>query len=127
MATRYSDKTKKDVVDFVKKYDEEHGRGGQSAAKKQFKINPISIKKWCVEQGYAGGPVKKFRSAAGRAGGKKARRSTAGSVRSVAPAVVRTGPAPRSNPTTVTLTKMAEISAKIDALQHEFDSLKQSL
>lgn len=52
MATRYSDKTKQEVVDFVKAYDAEHGRGGESAAKKKYKINPISIKKWCVEAGY---------------------------------------------------------------------------
>lgn len=127
MATRYSDKTKKDVVDFVKRYDEEHGRGGQSAAKKQFKINPISIKKWCVEQGYTGGPIKKARPTAGKVGGRKVRRSSVRSVRAVASPVGRSTFAPRSNPTTVTLTKMAEISSKIDALQHEFDSLKQSL
>jgi hypothetical protein len=127
MATRYSEKTKKEVVDFVKKFDEEHGRGGQSAAKKQFKINPISIKKWCVEQGYEGGPVKKARPVVGKVGAKKGRRSSAGSVRIVATAVGRRADAPKINTTTVTLTKMAELSAKIDALQHEFDSLKQSL
>ena len=59
MATRYTDKTKQEVVAFVKKYDAQHGRGGQSAAKKKYKINPISIKKWCVDQGYTTGPGRK--------------------------------------------------------------------
>lgn len=49
MATRYTDQKKRELVDFVRAYDEEHGSGGQAAAKKKFGINPISIKKWCVE------------------------------------------------------------------------------
>ena len=51
MATRYTDKKKAEVVKFVENYDAKNGRGGQAAAKKKYKINPISIKKWCVEQG----------------------------------------------------------------------------
>lgn len=51
MATRYTDKKKQEVVKFVENYDQKNGRGGQAAAKKKYGINPISIKKWCVEQG----------------------------------------------------------------------------
>lgn len=49
MATRYTQEKKMEVVKFIRNYDREHGRGGQAAAKKKFQINPISIKKWCVE------------------------------------------------------------------------------
>jgi hypothetical protein len=48
MAIRYSNKTKREVVEFVRKYDKENGRGGKAAAKKKFKINAITITKWCA-------------------------------------------------------------------------------
>jgi hypothetical protein len=46
IAIRYSEKTKREVVNFVRKYDKEHGRGGKTAAKKKFGINAISITRW---------------------------------------------------------------------------------
>lgn len=47
MAFKYSEKTKREVVDFVRKYNQLNKRGGKSAARKKFGINPITITKWC--------------------------------------------------------------------------------
>ncbi|MDF1751798.1 MAG: hypothetical protein P1U89_03380 [Verrucomicrobiales bacterium] len=137
MATRYSDKTKKEVVEFVKKYDAEHGRGGQSAAKKQFKINPISIKKWCVDQGYTTGPSKKKaaakpaakpKAAPAKAGAKKGVRRGRKPAAATTTAAAKSAAAPVSSGSmTAKLKKMSDISEKIEALQAEFDALKKSL
>ena len=53
MATRYDQKTKNEVVSFIKKYNKENGRGGQSAAVKKFSINPITIRSWMEKAGVA--------------------------------------------------------------------------
>lgn len=134
MATRYSDKTKQEVVAFVKKFDDENGRGGQSAAKKKFNINPISIKKWCVDQGYVTGPSKKKKkapasNAAPKDGTKRApRKSAKRSRRTAAPAAAKSAASPvAAGSTTATLRKMSAISEKIESLQAEFETLKKSL
>lgn len=49
--SRYSEKEKQEVVEFVREFNERHGCGGQTAAKERFGINPISIKRWCVDAG----------------------------------------------------------------------------
>lgn len=43
---RYTDAQKKEVVDFVAKYNSENGRGGQSAAAKKFKVTQLTISAW---------------------------------------------------------------------------------
>lgn len=48
---RYSDAQKKEVVDFVIGYNSTHGRGGQSAASKKFKVTPLTISAWINASG----------------------------------------------------------------------------
>jgi transposase-like protein len=48
---RYSAAKKKEVTDFVKKYNSANGRGGQSAAARKFKITPLTIAAWLRNAG----------------------------------------------------------------------------
>lgn len=48
---RYSAAKKKEVIDFVKKYNSANGRGGQSAAAKKYKITPLTIAAWLRSAG----------------------------------------------------------------------------
>lgn len=43
---RYTEATKKKVVDFVGSYNAKHGRGGQSAAAKKFNVTQITVSNW---------------------------------------------------------------------------------
>jgi hypothetical protein len=43
---RYTLQEKAEVLDFVDRYNAEHGRGGQSAATKKFQLSPLSISSW---------------------------------------------------------------------------------
>ncbi|MBC7980297.1 MAG: hypothetical protein H7Y36_07015 [Armatimonadetes bacterium] len=43
---RYTPEEKKEITDFVAKYDSANGRGGKSAAVKKFGISPISLSSW---------------------------------------------------------------------------------
>lgn len=143
MATRYTEKEKEAVVSFVKAYDEKNGRGGQAAAKKEFKINPITIKKWCVERGYrpgkSGGRARRGRAAAppapveaaasSPAPAAKASRGRAGGARrggrkaAAAPAAASRG---SELGVSKSLARMVEIQVEIEKLQKEFNSLKTS-
>lgn len=117
MATRYTDEKKKEVVEFVKNYDQQNGRGGQSAARKKFEINPISIKKWCVEQGYTTPSSK-----------KKGKKPTKRSTKTPAAVAAKSAAAPvKAGSRSTTLAKMTKIQAQIESLQSEFDSLKAQL
>ena len=51
MATRYDQKTKDEVVAYIQQYNEEKGRGGQSAAVNKWKLNPITVKSWLERAG----------------------------------------------------------------------------
>ena len=51
MAIRYDQKTKDEVVAFVRQYNDENGRGGQSAAQRKWDLNPITIKAWLEKAG----------------------------------------------------------------------------
>ena len=51
MAKRYDQKTKDGVVAFIQKYNDENGRGGQSAAAKKYKLNPITVRAWMEKAG----------------------------------------------------------------------------
>lgn len=53
---RYTDAQKQEVVAFVAKYNNENGRGGQSAASKKFKVTPLTVAAWLKA---AGKPAKK--------------------------------------------------------------------
>lgn len=48
---RYSAAKKKEVIDFVKKYNSANGRGGQSAAARKFEITPLTIAAWLRSAG----------------------------------------------------------------------------
>lgn len=111
MAKRYDQKTKDEVVAFIQKYNEENGRGGQSAAVKKWKLNPITVKAWLEKAGVAspGKSAKKKKSSGSRARAKK----TA--------ATVSTGSVSSS------LKRMVAIQEQIEALQSEYDNLKSSL
>jgi len=43
---RYTLQEKADILDFVDRYNAEHGRGGQSAATRKFGLSPLSISTW---------------------------------------------------------------------------------
>ncbi|MCW1883562.1 hypothetical protein OKA04_02410 [Luteolibacter flavescens] len=43
---RYTLQEKADVLEFVDRYNAEHGRGGQTAATKKFQLSPLSISSW---------------------------------------------------------------------------------
>lgn len=49
--TRYTDKQKAEIIDFVNKVNSEKGRGGQTIASKKFKISPITISSWLKKSG----------------------------------------------------------------------------
>lgn len=111
MATRYDQKTKDEVVAFIKDFNEENGRGGQSAAAKKWKLNPITVKAWMDKAGIKtpGKTAKKKKK--GKATGKPAVRQSPVATKSVSGALKR----------------MVSIQEQIDALQAEYDKLKKSL
>jgi hypothetical protein len=43
---RYTLQEKAEILDFVDRYNAEHGRGGQTAATKKFQLSPLSISSW---------------------------------------------------------------------------------
>ncbi len=64
---RYTEAQKNEVVDFVIQHNAKNGRGGQSAAAKQFKITPLTIGAWLKAAG-APSPGKKIKPATRKAG-----------------------------------------------------------
>lgn len=113
MAIRYDQKTKDEVVSFIQNYNEENGRGGQSAAAKKWKLNPITVKAWMEKAGV---------SSPGKSGKKKKKN---GSAKSAAPAPRKANGAPKS--VSAALKKMVKLQEQIEALQSEYNSLKSSL
>ncbi len=105
MATRYDQKTKDQVVAFIVDYNAKNGRGGQSAAAKKWKLNPITVKAWMEKAGVA---------SPGKTAKKKVRAQAGGSGRSAGSA-------------SVALKRMIAIQEKIDVLQGEYDELKAQL
>lgn len=112
MATRYDQKTKDQVVAFIKAYNDENGRGGQSAAAKKWKLNPITVKAWMGKAGLVSpGKSAKKKSSGGRkpqAATRQTSKAKTGSLSGV-------------------LTRMAGIQDQIASLQVEYDSLKSKL
>jgi hypothetical protein len=51
MASKYDDKTKEEVVAFIRQYNQENGRGGQSAAVKKWDLNAVTVKSWLEKAG----------------------------------------------------------------------------
>lgn len=112
MAKRYDQKTKDEVVAFIKQFNDENGRGGQAAASKKYNLNPITIKSWLQKAGVkTPGKTGKKRKGAQKtraAGAVRASRSASGSGAGA-------------------LERMLQIRNDISKLENEFDSLKASL
>ena len=91
MATRYDQKTKDEVVAYIQQYNEEKGRGGQSAAVNKWKLNPITVKSWLEKAGVEtpGKGGKKKRKA-----GRPAKAASAKAPK--APRAVKAAKAPRA-------------------------------
>ena len=117
MATRYDQKTKDEVVSFIQKFNEENGRGGQSAAAKKWNLNPITVKAWMEKAGVA---------SPGKTAKKKKKRKPASSANgSTKTTAGRTTTVPKS--VSGALKRMVEIQEKIESLQGEYEKLKKSL
>ncbi|MAS96142.1 MAG: hypothetical protein CMO55_23315 [Verrucomicrobiales bacterium] len=108
MAVRYDKKTKDEVVDFVRAYNEENGRGGQSAAVEKFSINPVTIKNWLTSAGV---------STPGKAG-KKRKGNTSPN---------RKAAAQKVSSTLDVLKRMSKLQEEMASLHAEYDRLKQQL
>lgn len=65
---RYTDEEKNDVLAFVQKYNDDNGRGGQSAASKKYGISQLTIASWLKSDAPASG--KRGRKAASAKGGR---------------------------------------------------------
>jgi phosphoserine phosphatase len=64
---RYTDEEKNDILSFVQKYNDDNGRGGQSAASKKYGISQLTIASWLKSGASSGG--KRGRKAASSKGG----------------------------------------------------------
>lgn len=111
MAKRYTQETKDEVVDFVREFNRNNGRGGQSAAVAKWELNPLTVKAWLDRAGIAT-PGK-------RATKIKSDKSSAKKSKSKFTAV------PDSD--IAVLKRMAEIKESMAALQSEYESLKLML
>lgn len=47
---RYTAEEKSEIAAFIEKHDTENGRGGKSAAVKQYGVSPISIASWSMSK-----------------------------------------------------------------------------
>lgn len=128
MATRYDQKTKDEVVAYIQQYNEEKGRGGQSAAVNKWKLNPITVKSWLeragVETPGKGGKKK-------RKPGRPAKDESAKAPK--APRAAKAAKAPRAakaesgDGVSSTLQRMMAVQTQIVALQNEYEKLKGKL
>jgi hypothetical protein len=118
MAIRYDQKTKDEVVAYVQKYNEEKGRGGQSAAVKKWDLNPITVKAWLEKAGV---------ETPGR-GGKKKRKGGATAKAAAVKAPKEPKPSTKSTDgVSATLQRMIAIQGQIAALEAEYAKLKGKL
>ena len=123
MAIRYDQKTKDEVVAFITQYNEENGRGGQSAAASKWKLNPITVKAWMEKAGVAS-PGKSSKKK------KKAAKGTRKQAAAKAPQAARGTKATStksSGSVAGSLKRMVEIQEQIESLQAEYESLKSTL
>ncbi len=133
MAKRYDQNTKDEVVAYVQQYNEEHGRGGQTAAVNKWKLNPITVKSWLEKAGVAtpgrGGKKKRPAGRVAKKTGTKARRTAkapaAKAAAAKAPAKQAAAAATGSDDVVShTLQRMLSIQSQIFALQSEYDELR---
>ena len=112
--TRYSEEEKQRIVDFVNTYNAEHGRGGQSAAVREFDLSAITVAAWLKRAGI-------------RTGGRTAKLIRAGvvpNVPSVSPAITsKVGQLlDVSDEIRKTEMELAKLRAKYDALSSQIRS-----
>lgn len=121
MAIRYDQKTKDEVVAFITKYNDENGRGGQSAAAAKWKLNPITVKAWMEKAGVSSpGKSSKKKKKAGKPGRKPAAAAKAPrSTKATAPKAARS--------VSSALKRMVTIQEQIQELQSEYNALKATL
>ena len=136
MATRYDQKTKDEVIAFIQSYNEEKGRGGQSAAVKKWDLNPVTVKSWLSKAGVetpgrrgkkkgkagkAGKAVRSPKVAAAKSGRKPGRPAKVAGKPGRKPAVVGVGDL------AATLNRMVAIRSEIASLESEYAKLKAIL
>ena len=136
MATRYDQKTKDEVIAFIQSYNEEKGRGGQSAAVKKWDLNPVTVKTWLSKAGVetpgrrgkkkgkagkAGKAVRSPKVAAAKSGRKPGRPAKVAGKPGRKPAVVGVGDL------AATLNRMVAIRSEIASLESEYAKLKAIL
>lgn len=124
MAIRYDQKKKDEVVAFVQQFNEEKGRGGQSAAVKKWELNPITVKSWLERAGIV---------TPGRGGKKKRKGGVAVKATKVAKETAASEPKVSKAPSKSTegvsglLQRMISIQGQIEALEGEYAKLKGRL
>jgi hypothetical protein len=136
MATRYDQKTKDEVIAFIQSYNEEKGRGGQSAAVKKWDLNPVTVKSWLSKAGVetpgrrgkkkgkagkAGKAVRSPKVAAAKSGRKPGRPAKVAGKPGRKPAVVGVGDL------AATLNRMVAIRSEIASLESDYARLKAIL
>ena len=128
MASKYDQKTKDEVIAFIQTYNEEKGRGGQSAAVKKWNLNPVTVKSWLSKAGV---------ETPGR-GGKKKRKPGKPGRPAKAVKAANPGRKPGRKPgrpsviagagdLAATLNRMVAIRSEIAALEGEYAKLKAKL
>jgi len=137
MATRYDQKTKDEVVAYIQQYNEEKGRGGQSAAVNKWKLNPITVKSWLEKAGVEtpgkGGKKKRKPGRPPKAASEKAPKAPRAAKAPKAAKAAKEAKAPRaanadaSDLLSITLHRMMAIQSQIGALQSEYEKLKGKL
>lgn len=128
MATRYDQKTKDEVVAYIQQYNEEKGRGGQSAAVNKWKLNPITVKSWLEKAGVEtpgkGGKKKRKPGRPAKAESAKAPKAPRAAKAVKTP---RASKAESGDGVSSTLQRMMAIQSQIVALQNEYEKLKGKL
>lgn len=140
MASRYDQKTKDEVIAFIQSYNQEKGRGGQSAAVKKWDLNPVTVKSWLSKAGVEtpGRGGKKKKAKAGKPGrpakAAKAAKSGRKPGRPAKAAAGKPGRKPGRKPAIIgagdlaaTLNRMVAIRSEIASLESEYAKLKAIL
>ena len=131
MATRYDQKTKDEVVAYIQQYNKDKGRGGQSAAVKKWKLNPITVKSWLEKAGVEtpgkGGKKKRKPGRPAKAAVEKAPKIPRTAKTARAARVPRAAKAESGDGVSSTLQRMMAIQSQIVALHNEYTKLKGKL
>ncbi len=113
---RYSDAQKKEIVDFVVKYNSDNGRGGQSEAAKKYNVSQLTVATWLKKSG-----VKK----APKAGAAKAPKAPKAA--KAAPVKTTGSLESKLNSLVALNNQIAKLESEIASLKSKFASIKASL